>query len=428
MSATRPRVVFTGIGVLSPIGLGIKPYWEALCAGKNGVKPISAFDAGALPTRIAGEIRNFDAKEYIDRKERKSLKVMARPTQLAVGGTTLAFADAGIESAKLDPTRLGVEFGAGLIASELDELGPAAQISANGVPGEVDLRTWGEQSIPAMPPLWMLKYLPNMLACHVSILHNAQGPNNTITETDAGALLAMGEAGRIIRRGLADVMLTGSADSKMNPLSMTRLCLYAVLTRRNETPEKASRPFDRDRDGMVPGEGAGILVMEALEHARRRGGKIYAELVGFGNAFDPQRTGEGLARAIRIALQRAGVGPEQIDHINAQGYSTKRDDAWEARGIRQVFGECRPEVPVFAGKSYTGSLGSASGAVELAATLMALHTGVLPPTLNYDTPDPECSIPVLTGRAHEVRHDHALKISLTEMGQCVALVVRKWRE
>jgi 3-oxoacyl-[acyl-carrier-protein] synthase II len=428
MAATRARAVFTGIGVFSPIGLGVGPFWQGLLAGQSGLRPIRSFDASGLPTQIAGEIPDFDAKNYIDKKERKSLKVMARPIQLGVAATSVALADAGIEPAKLDPTRFGVEFGSGLIASELEELGPPAAVSANGRPGSVDLKKWGAQGLAVMPPLWMLKYLPNMTACHVSILHNAQGPNNTITENEAAALLAVGEAFRIIGRGQADVMLTGGGDSRINPLSLTRFSLFLPLSRRNDEPTRASRPFDRRRDGLVPGEGAGILVLEELEHARKRGARIYGEVVGFGSAFDLHRNGDGLARAVGAALRQAGIGPERVDHINAQGFSTPREDAWEARGLHKVFGHVKPEVPVFAAKSYFGSLGAAGGAVELAASLLALQHGLVPPTLNYEEPDPACPVSVLTGQPRPVTRDHFLKVSFTELGQCAALVVRRWQD
>jgi 3-oxoacyl-[acyl-carrier-protein] synthase II len=424
----RHRAVFTGIGVVSPIGIGVDPFWQALLRGENGVRTIRSFDTSGLPIRFGGEIQNFDAKDYIDRKERKSLKVMARPIQLGVAGTTLALRDAAIDSSKLDPTRFGVDFGAGLIASELDELAPAASASATEIPGQVDMIRWGEQGFALMPPLWMLKYLPNMPACHVSILHNAQGPNNTITETDVAPLLATGEAYHVIARGQADVMLCGGSDSKINPLSLTRMSLFAPHSKRNDAPEKACRPFDLHRDGLVPGEGSGVLVLEELEHARGRGARIYGEVVGFSAAFDLKKNGEGLARAIRTALQHAGIGPEDIDHINAQGLSTRRDDLWESRGIYKVFGQTRPGGGVFAGKSYFGSLGAASGAVELAISLLALQHGSLPPTLNHEHPDPECPITVHAGRTTEVTKDHILKLSFTEMGQVAAMVVRKWRE
>lgn len=429
MTSDRSRAVITGIGVLTPIGLGVEKMWSALLAGTSGVRPIQSFDASGLPIRIGGEIRDFDAKDYIDKKERKSLKVMARAIQMGVGCTTLALRDAALEPATLDPTRFGISFGAGLIASELDELGPACVASCVPDPTQVDLRKWGEVGLANMPPLWLLKYLPNMPACHVSILHNAQGPSNTITESEVAALLAIGEAAAVIARGTVDVMLTGATDSKINPLSLTRLSLFAPLSRRNEEPERASRPFDRRRDGLVPGEGTGILVLEKLEHALQRGARIYGEIVGFGAAFDLKRNGDGLARAITVALRKAGIGPEQIDHINAQGFSTIRDDSLEARGIWKVFGESHPKVPVFAAKSYFGNLGAGGGPVELGISLMAQRHGILPPTLNYEEADPELPpVAVLAGRKHEVRTPYFLKLNFTDMGQCAALVVRKWAD
>jgi len=267
--------------------------------------------------------------------------------------------------------------------------------------------------------------LPNMLACHVSILHNAQGPNNTITESDVAGLLALGEAYRILRRDQADFFLVGGGDSKLNPLSMVRQCLFANLSRRNDAPDKASRPFDKRRDGPVVGEGAGVLVVEDLDHAHRRGARIYAELTGFGAAFDRSHSGKGLAQAIKVALTAAGVGPEDIDHINAHGMSSIENDLWEARAIDEIF-RGRP-VPVFAAKSYFGNLGAGSGTSELAASILALHHGRLPATLNYDEPDPDC--PVAVARAPQaVTKKHFLKVGFTEMGQCAAVVCRKWEE
>jgi 3-oxoacyl-[acyl-carrier-protein] synthase II len=271
----------------------------------------------------------------------------------------------------------------------------------------------------------MLKYLPNMLACHVSILHNAQGPNNTITESEASGLLALGEARRILKRDQADFFLVGGADSKINPLSMVRQCLFATLSRRNDAPEKAARPFDRGRDGLVVGEGAGVVVLEDLEHARRRGARIWAEVAGFGSAFDRDHSGKGLARAVRAALAEAGVGPEDIDHVNAHGLSTVEADACEARGLQEVFGGACRAVPVFAAKSYFGNLGAGSGLTELSASVLALHHGVVPATLNYEVPDPACPVTVLAAPA-EVRRPYFVKVGFTEMGQCAAVVCRKW--
>jgi 3-oxoacyl-[acyl-carrier-protein] synthase II len=396
-------------------------------SGRCGVRPIRGFDASSLPVRFAGEVIDFDAKNYIDKKDRKSLRVMARPIQLAVAAAQVAMGDSGLDAQQLDPTRFGVEFGAGLIATELEELGGAAQASTNGQARSIDLLKWGDQGLSAIPPLWMLKYLPNMLACHVSILHNAQGPNNTVTEGDVASLLALGEAYRIIGRDQADILLVGGADSKLNPLSMVRQCLFQHLSHRNEAPEKACRPFDRQRDGIVIGEGGAVLVLEEMEHAQHRGARIYAEVVGFGAAFDHDHSGNGLARAIRSAVVEAGIGPEDIDHVNAHGCGGINADAREARALHAVFGGCRSPVPVFAAKSYFGNLGAGGSAAELIASLLALGQGVLPPTLNYEEPDPACPVAVAAGASRPVTHPYALKVGFTDMGQCAAVVVRKWQ-
>ncbi len=427
MPASSRRVVLTGIGVINPLGLNAAAYWESLARGRSGIRPLQAFDPAGMPSRIAGEIPDFDAKNFIDKKDRKSLRVMARAIQLAVAGAQLALDDSGVNKDQLDPTRFGVEFGAGLLPTELQELGPASQVSCNCQPGSVDLKKWGAQSLPCIPPLWMLKYLPNMLACHVSILHNAQGPNNTITESDVASLLALGEANRIIARNQADFFLVGGADSKINPLSFVRQCLFGNLSTRNDAPEKASRPFERHRDGTVQGEGAGVLVVEELEHARRRGARIYAELVGFGSAFDRNRSGRGLVRAMRTALEKAAITPDLVDHIGAHGLSSIRADAWEAQALKEVFGGCSRPVPVFAPKSYFGNLGAASGTSELAASILALTHRLVPATLNYEEPDPACPVPV-TRTNQPGSHSHVLKLGFTEMGQCAAVVWRRWDE
>ena len=380
MAAVKRRAVITGLGLITPIGFGKDLFWESLRSRRAGIKPLTNFNASALPLRIGGQIDGFDAKNFVEKKERKSLKVMSRSIQFAVAAAQLALDDSGVKKDQLDATRFGVEFGAGLIASELEELGEAARLSVNCQPSSVDMHKWGTQGLAAMTPLWMLKYLPNMLACHVAILQNAQGPNNTITENEVAGLLAVGEAFRILCRDQADFFLVGGADSKLNPLSMVRHSLFMTLTKRNDAPEKACRPFELGRDGIVPGEGAGVMVVEELEHARKRGARIYAELAGFGSSFDRDRNGTGLARAIRAAFKDAGIGPEEIDHVNAHGLSTVEADIWEANGIQEVFGHLKDPVPVFAAKSYIGNLGAGCATTELGASILALEHGQLPTT------------------------------------------------
>jgi len=425
MASSSRRAVLTGIGLVTPLGFDPDSFWEALRAGKSGVRPISNFDASALPVRIGGEVRGFDARDYVDKKGRKQLKFMVPTIQFAVAGAQLAMNDSKVDTERLDPSRFGVAFGAGTVPSDSIDLGTAAQISTNGHPGQVDMKKWGAEGIPLISPMWMLNHVPNMLASHVSILQNAQGPNNSITQTDVAALLAIGEGVRVLRRDKADIMLVGGADAKINPITMIRQCLFAPLSRRNDAPEKASRPFERQRDGLVLGEGAGVLVLEDLEHARRRGARIYGEVVGFGAAFDARRSGSGLARAVRVAVAQAGIGPQDLDHINAQGYSVPDRDVWEARGLHEVFGRSLP--PVFAGKSYLGNLGAASAATELAASLLALTHGLLPATLNYDLPDPACPLPVAR-EPRPVRKPYFLKVSFTELGQCAAVVCRRFAD
>ncbi len=428
MASSSRRAVITGLGVLTPIGQTLDAFWHSLTHGTSGVRTVGSFDSSGLPVHFGGEILGFDAKKYIEKDQRKSLKVMARTIQLAVAAAQLALDDSKIDKGKIDPTRFGVEFGAGLIATELEELGAASQVSTNCKPGTVDLEKWGEHGLPCMPPLWMLKYLPNMLACHVSILHNAQGPNNTVTESEVASLLALGEAYRIIARDQADFFLVGGADSRLNPLSLVRQCLFQPVSRRNEAPEKACRPFDRDRDGIVIGEGAGVLALEEYEHAKRRGARIYAELVGFGSAFDRNRDGAGLARAVRAALADAGVNPEQVDHVNANGFSTIKSDVWEARGLKDVFGRCLPDVPVIALKSYFGNLGAGSGTTELAGSLLATTHGQLPPTLNYETPDPACPIHVHADGLRPLQKPYFVKVGFTDVGQVAAVVCRRMEQ
>lgn len=419
------RIVITGIGPLTPLGNDVDSLWKAMLAGRSAVRPIRSFDASGLPTRFAAEIDGFDAKAYVEKHQRKSLRVMARPIQLAVAAAHVALAHGQVDKSKLNPERFGIEFGAGLIASELPELADAARASVNCQPGKVDMLSWGEKGLEAIPPLWMLKYLPNMPACHVSIIHDAQGPNNSITESDAASALALGEATRILQRDGADFFLVGGSESKLNPMSLVRQCLFEQMSRRNESPEQACRPFDRDRDGLVVGEGAAVMVVEELAHAEKRGARILAEVAGFGSAFDARLNGDGLARAIQAALKEAGISPAEVDHVIAHGLAAPQVDIREARGLAKVFGDLPRPVPVFAAKGFWGNLGAASGLVELSVSLLALQHGVLPGSINHDRPDAECPIQVNTA-PRAIEKPYAVKVAFTQQGQCAAVVVRKW--
>lgn len=422
MAASSRRAVITGFGLLTPIGCDADTFWRSLIDGKTAIGPIRSFDASSVPTRIAAEVPNFDAKKLVGKEHRKGLRMMARPIQMAVGCANLALEQGKVDESELDPTRFGVEFGAGLIATELPDIGDASRASANCQPGHVDMTKWGTEGIPAIQPLWMLKYLPNMPACHVSIMHNAQGPNNSITESDAASLLALGEAYRILGRDAADFFLVGGTESKINPVSLVRQCLFEQTSKRNEEPEKACRPFDAGRDGLVLGEGSSVLVVEDAGHAAKRGATVYAEVVGFGAAFDRKLDGGGLARAIGAALREAGIGPDDLDHVNAHGLSTRKADVWEARGIAQALDGRR--VPVFAGKGYFGNMGAAGGTTELVASVLGLRHGVMPATLNHEATDPDCPVEVIREN-RPVTKPYALKVAFTQMGQCGAVVIKK---
>jgi 3-oxoacyl-[acyl-carrier-protein] synthase II len=420
------RTVFTGLGLLTPLGSDASSFWHALCAGTCGIRPIRSFDASALCTTIAGEVPDFEPKKIVPKDQRKGLNRMARAVQLGFAAAVKAWEDGkGPTKGQIDPFRFGVEFGCVMVATELEDLTRGAKKSATGRPGGVNLQVWGDQGLREVPPQWMLKYLPNMPACHTSILVDAQGPNNTITAGDAAALLALGEAYRILGRDLADVFLVGGCDSKINPLSLTRHSTFQLLSKRNNTPGGALRPFDADRDGTVLGEGAAVFGLEELAFARGRGAPIIGELIGFASGFDHGRKGSVFAGVIRNALQESGIQLTDVDHVNAAAGGWPDQDAWEARAIHEVFGS---SVPVFAPKGHLGNLGAAAGLVELSASLLALRHGQLPGTLNHLKDDPACPVSVHTGPPRAVAKPYALKLSYTDWGQCAAAVIRRWDE
>lgn len=423
MPASSRRVVLTGLSTLSPLGMDPDTLYRRLMAGDSGVRAIKAFDTANMPAKIAGEIDNFEAKTYItDKGHRRALKMMSRPIQLAVSAAQCVMNS--VDRTKIDPTRLGVEFGAGLMASELPELADAAMASANCQPGAVSLELWGQKGIPAIQPLWMLKYLPNLPAGHISIMHDAQGPNNSITESDAASLIALGEAFRIIGRDGADMFITGGCESKVHPVSLVRQCLFEQLSKRNDNPQDACRPYDRDRDGTVVGEGAAVLLIEELEHAKRRGATPLAEMVGFGAAFERTHSGEGLARAIKAALKDADAIPADIDFVIGHAMGLTAYDAFEARGIAEVFG---PQgVPVYAAKGALGNTGAASGAMELAIGVLALQNGAVPPSRNHVATAEDCPVNVVHNQAKKVAKPYFLKLAYTQLGQCAAAVIKKW--
>ena len=424
MSPKR-RAVFTGIGVLSSVGCDPAAFRASVMEGRAGVGPLTSLDTSELPVKIGGEIPEFNPRKMLDKEQRKSLRVMARPVQLGFVAAKLAMENSGTGKGQLDPDRFGVEFGAGLIASELDDLTPAAKASLNCKPNTVSLAQWGEVGMKEVPPLWMLKYLPNMPACHVSIMHDARGPSNSITASDAASLLALGEAFRILTRDVADFMLVGGTESKLNPLSLIRNSMFGPLSPETEPADAVLRPFDARRTGTVLGEGAGALTLEDLDHAKKRGATIHAELVGFAGGFDRPKKGEILAGVIKRAMREAGITPDDVDHVNAHGIGSGPADAWEANAIRLVFGD---ETPVYAGKAITGHTGAAGGLIELLTTIQSFGDGRLPGTINHTERGDDCPIAVHTGDPRPVTKDYAVKIGFTDLGQCAAVVVKRWKE
>jgi 3-oxoacyl-[acyl-carrier-protein] synthase II len=414
------RVVLTGTGVVTPIGLDLSSFADNLLAGRGGIARLGSFDPAALPVRIGAEVHGFDPRNYLEKKDRKALKMMVRTIQFAVAAARMALEDAGLTPGNFDPARFGIAFGTGTIPGDPVDIGPAAQAAFDESLGHIDLERWGRDALPTIQPMWMLNHVPNMPACHVSILNNLQGPNNTITQSDAAGLLALGEALGVIRRDAADLMLAGGSETRTNPISLVRYSLFGRLSRRNDDPEHACRPFDRDRDGQVLGEGGGVVVLEDRSHALRRGARIRAEVLGFGAAFDRHRDGRGLARAIGAALADAGVAPGRLDHVNAHAAGAVVEDAWEARGLCEAVGD----VPVLAVKSYLGNLGPGGSAAELAASLVALERGTVPATLNCEHPDPDCPVNVIRA-ARLLDRDCVLKVACTESGQCAAVVLRR---
>jgi 3-oxoacyl-[acyl-carrier-protein] synthase II len=425
MTTSSRRTVLTGFGVISPIGSGPAAFWDALLAGTPGVHAITRIDPSHLPSRMAGEVRDFSAKSLIDKSYRRTLNAMARTVEFGVIGCQLAMQDAGLAKGTIAPERIGIEFASVMGATELDDLGPASKLSVNADATGPNMTAWGGEGLNLVPPLWMLKYLPNMPACHATILYDIQGPSNTQIPGDTAGAVALAEAARILRRGAADVMIVGGSEAKVHPLSLSRFNLFAEFSKRNDDPEGAIRPFDRDRDGTAPGEGTAVFTLETLERAKARGARIYAEVVSVASGVDRGLTGAGLAKVIRNALAAAGIQPGDVDHVNAHGTGTTHGDEFEARGIAEVLGR---SVSVFSPLSRFGNLGAGSSLMELACSVLALQHGQLPATINHANPDPACPVAVHTGTPRPIARPYAVKLSYTDLGQCAAVVVRKWSE
>jgi 3-oxoacyl-[acyl-carrier-protein] synthase II len=424
------RVVITGLGVVAPNGVGKDAFWAACRDGASGVGPIRSFDASTFPVKIAGEVNDFDVSPYLPSEHRKSVKIMSRSTKFAVGAAGLAVRDSGFSSNWPDPTRVGVCMGTGVVPIDLPELAPALAHAV--ADGRFHADRLGVKGPDSMAPMWILKYLPNMVAAHISMAYNAQGPNSTLTTACVAGTQAIGEAFRLVARGDADVMLAGGADSRIDPLMLLAYSALGAVSLSNRPPSEVSRPFDRRRDGFVLGEGAGVLVLEDADHARRRGATIYAEVKGFGSSFDaysitkPDPDARGAARAIEAALTEARVDHHDVDYINAHGTSTRLNDQMETSAVKKVFGEHARSLPLSSIKSMIGHLIGAAGAVEAVALAMTLKDRVVPPTINLTDPDPACDLDYVPISARDYRSKTAVSTSFGFGGQNGALVMQSW--
>ena len=432
------RVAITGLGVVSPAGAGMDALWEALQAGQSFTRKIAAFDASAFPTDLGGCVENFSARDYVPKNYRKSVKIMARDIELAVGAAGLAFADAGIVTAAagegaattIEPGRLGCNIGAGLICTDLDEIGVALTTALDDE-GKFSMAKWGAGGMNNLTPLWLLKYLPNMLACHVTIVHGAKGPSNTITCGDASAHLAIGEATRLVARGGADAVIAGGAESKLNPMGLLRQSLLKRLcTTWRDDASGACRPFDTQHAGTVIGEGGGLLVVEEMEHARARGARMYAEVVGFASSCDPngieveKPSAGGLGQAVRAAMKDAGITSRQVGLIVTHGTAVPGEDVCETAEWQSVLGDLAGRIPAVAITGSLGSLFAGAGGVELAAAARALHSRTVPPTVNFSAAAPDCGL-ALASTARPGDFEYAVSAAFSVGGQSGACVLRR---
>jgi 3-oxoacyl-[acyl-carrier-protein] synthase II len=410
------RVVITGMGAITPLGNDVETFWRNVVAGRSGVGPITLFDASAMKTRIAAEVKGFDPEAWFGRKEARR---MDRYAQFALAATQQALQDARLDPAHVDRERVGVILGTGI-----GGIGALVQ-------GVETLMTRGPDRIsPFMVPMMLADTAPGLIA----IAYGFRGPNMAVVTACASGTNAIGEAMHLIRRGDADVVIAGGAEAAILPVAVAAFNVMGAISTRNEEPERASRPFDRTRDGFVMGEGAGILILERLEHARARGARIYAEAVGYGTSADayhitaPLENGEGAALAMRRALADAGLSPRDIDYINAHGTSTPLNDKSETQAIKAVFGEAAYDVPISSTKSMIGHLLGAAGAVEAIVCIRAITDGVIPPTINYEHPDPECDLDYVPNVARRRPVRTAMSNSFGFGGHNACVIFRRYED
>jgi 3-oxoacyl-[acyl-carrier-protein] synthase II len=421
------RVVVTGIGVVTPLGRELAEFWQNLVGGASAVRQISLFDASNFPVRIAAQVPDsvFNCSKPFG--DRRNFKVMNRATKFAVAASDDAVRDAGLSAGEVAPEHLGVVVGSGFAEGDFARQCRIAIRSA-GSDGEVDLARYAHECSARQDPLAYIRRLPNMPACHVAIRHGARGPNSSIMTACAAGTHAIGQAARIIERGDAKVVLAGGADARIHPDGIMRFALLGTLSGRNDAPTEASRPFDADRDGFVIGEGAAMFVLESWDHAFSRGARPYAEVVGFGSTADawglvaaPEDV-RGAVECLHRALADARLEPNEIDYIAAHGTSTPTNDRLETLAIKKVFGRSASAVAVSSIKSMIGHLIAAAGAVQFAACLLALRTGMVPPTINHQRSDPACDLDYVPNHARTLRPRAVMSNSFGFGGQNASLI------
>ncbi len=424
----RRRVVVTGLGCVTPLGADVETVWKRLCNGQSGVARTTLFDATNFPTQISAEVRDWDLSEVGENLD--DWKSQGRHTHFAVGAAKKAVADSGILDSPIDPLRMGVYTGSGEGQQDFNLFTEMMVASLDG--DQFDVARFTGKGLELLDPAVEIEQEPNMPAGHLARLFDAQGPNVNCLTACAASSQAVGEAVEIIRRGEADVMISGGTHSMIHPFGVTGFNLLTALSTRNDEPTKASRPFDRHRDGFVLGEGSGMVVLEELDRAKARGAHIHGEITGFGSTADAFRItdshpqGRGAISCMRMALEDAAVDPEVIDYINAHGTSTTVNDKMETLAVKQIFGDRAYKVPVSSTKSMMGHLIAAAGATELIICLLAIRDNILPPTTNYETPDPECDLDYVPNTAREARCNRILTNSFGFGGQNISLAASRF--
>jgi len=408
------RIVVTGIGLITPVGIGTEENWRAICQGKSGVGPITRFDASEYPTRIAAEVKRFDPLQWI---EKKDLRKMDTFIHYALAASALAMEDSGLKIDHRNAPRIGVYIGSGI--GGLPFIERQHKILLKSGPRRIS-------------PFFIPGLIVNLASGQVSIRYGAKGPNSAVCTACSTGSHAIGDSFRIIARGEADAMIAGGTESVITPLAIGGFCAMRALSTRNDQPEKASRPFDKNRDGFVVGEGAGIFVLESLEHAQDRGANIYAEVVGYGMSGDafhisaPSEDGDGPIRVMQNALHDAHIEPSYIDYVNAHGTATPAGDVVETLAIKKVFGEHARKVAMSSTKSMTGHLLGAAGGVEAAFSVLTIRDRIIPPTINYETPDPECDLDYVPNKARKATVNYVLSNSFGFGGTNASLIFKKF--